>query len=119
MKTNSLGQAGEELAAQYLQKKGYQILARNFSTPFGELDLVAQQKNTLIFIEVKTRSYRAFGGPLGAVTPAKQTRLSKTAYAFIKAKSLKFDSIRFDVVCILPGNIEHIEHAFVPPRNTF
>lgn len=118
MNTKQTGQHGEELAAQLLEKKGYQILARNFSTPQGELDLVACDHTTLVFVEVKTRSYEAFGGPLAAVTPAKQRRIARTATEYIKINSPKFDSIRFDVICILPGQTEHIENAFIPSRTT-
>ncbi len=116
MNTKQTGQAGEEQAALFLQQKGYQIVARNFRIPQGELDLVATTHKTLVFVEVKTRSYEAFGGPLAAVTPAKQKRLLLAALEYIKMKSPKFDSIRFDVVCVLPNGIEHIENAFTPSR---
>ena len=116
MNTKQTGQQGEEDAARLLQCKGSKILARNFYTPQGELDIIAQQKAMLVFVEVKTRAYEAFGGPLAAVTPAKQKRISLAAQQYIKIKSPKFDSIRFDVICILPGRAEHIENAFTPQR---
>ena len=116
MTTKQTGQQGEEQAARFLQDKGYKILARNFSTPQGELDLVATHQDTLIFVEVKARAYTAFGGPLAAVTLPKQKRVALAAQQFIKIKSPKFDRIRFDVVCILPGKLEHIENAFLPDR---
>ena len=116
MTTKAIGQQGEEQASRFLEKKGYKILARNFSTPQGELDLVANQQKTLVFVEVKTRAYEAFGGPLAAVTVAKQKRLALAAQQYIKIKSPKFDSIRFDVICILPDQITHIENAFIPER---
>ena len=116
MNTQQTGQQGEQQAARFLEQKGYKILARNFFTPQGELDLVAAHGSTLIFVEVKTRAYAAFGGPLAAVTPAKQKRLALAAQQYIKIKSPKFDRIRFDVICILPEKLEHIEHAFVPAR---
>ena len=118
MTTRQAGQTGEEQAVKFLAQRGYQILARNFSTSQGELDIVAQDKNTLVFVEVKTRASMAFGGPLLAVTPAKQKRLTLTAMQYIKAKCPKFDSIRFDVVCVLPDKIEHVPNAFVPHRHT-
>lgn len=114
--TTQTGQQGEEQAARFLEKKGYQILARNFSTPQGELDIIAYYQKTLIFVEVKTRAYKAFGGPLAAVTPAKQKRLALAAAQYIKIKSPKFDRIRFDVICILPGQVQHLENAFLPVR---
>lgn len=118
MNTSRAGNLGEEQAARFLQAKGWRILERNFSAPGGEIDIIAQDKKTLVFAEIKTRSYHAYGGPLAAVTPAKQKRIALTAAAYIKAKGLKFDSIRFDVLCVLPQGIEHIPNAFTPPRTT-
>ena len=116
MNTKQTGRQGEEQAARFLEQKGYKILARNFSTPQGELDLVTAYGETLVFVEVKARAYAAFGGPLAAVTPAKQKRLALAAQQYIKMKSPKFDSIRFDVICILPEKLEHLENAFQPDR---
>lgn len=115
---NRLGLAGEESAAQFLKAKGYRLLERNFAAPYGEIDMIAQDKKTLVFVEVKSRAYTAFGGPLMAVTPAKQKKIARTAHAYLQAKGLKFDSIRFDVICVLPEKIEHIENAFIPERTT-
>ncbi len=118
MNTTTHGQTGEAQAAAFLQAKGWCIVERNFSAPGGEIDLIAKDGTTLIFVEVKARSYKAFGGPLGAVTPAKQKRIAQTAALYLKAKSVKFDSIRFDVVCVLPDKVEHVVNAFFPPRTT-
>lgn len=118
MTTRQTGNAGEERAARFLQQLGYRILARNFAAAGGELDIVAQDRKTLVFVEVKTRSSRAFGGPLAAVTPAKQKRLLLAAVQYLKANPAKFDSIRFDVVGVLPEEVEHIPNAFTPGRTT-
>ena len=118
MNTRQAGQAGEEQAVQFLTRQGYQILARNFAVRGGELDIVARFKNTLVFVEVKQRASQAYGGPLAAVTPAKQKRLALAAVQYIKVKCPKFDSIRFDVVCVLPDRIEHVPNAFEPGRST-
>lgn len=116
---NTLGTQGEEDAARYLTKKGHKILARNFRTAGGELDIVSRLKKMLVFTEVKQRSYEAFGGPLAAVNKAKQHRIAKAAAAYIKShKEVAYDEIRFDVICILDGEITHIENAFFPPRTT-
>ena len=72
MNTTQFGQTAEKYVAKYLSDKGYKVLAHNFSIAEGELDLVCKDKQTLVFVEVKARSYEAFGGPLAAVTPAKQ-----------------------------------------------
>ncbi len=118
MNTTAAGALGEEQAARYLRQKGWAILERNFSAPGGEIDIIAQDKKTLVFVEVKTRAYSAYGGPLAAVTPAKQKKIAQTATAYLKEKGLKFDSIRFDVLCVLPQGIEHVPNAFFPPRTT-
>lgn len=118
MTSKIIGQKGEALACDFLVQKGYKIVTQNFSCPYGEIDIIAYDKTTLVFVEVKARSYVAYGGPLAAVTQAKQQRISQSAQLFIKEKCSKFDSIRFDVVCVLPGGIEHIENAFLPKRGT-
>ncbi len=118
MTSTSAGRAGEERAVHFLQKTGYRILMRNFARRGGEIDIIASLGKTLVFAEVKTRSYEAFGGPLGAVTPAKQKRIAQTAAIYIQENGLKFDSIRFDVLCVLPERIEHIPNAFTPARTT-
>lgn len=119
MNTTAKGQAGEDHAADFLISKGYRILARNYRVREGEIDLVAQHKKTLVFVEVKARAYKAFGGPLLAVTPAKQRKIALAATQFLKANPVKFDSIRFDVVCVLPQETTHIEGAFSPARTTY
>lgn len=119
MNTQHIGAAGEDAACQYLLAKGYRLLARNYRKPCGEIDLIFLDKKTLVFVEVKKRSSMAFGGPIMAVTAAKQHKIALTAQYYIKENAPKFDSIRFDVVCLLPGKLEHIENAFFPRRGTF
>ena len=119
MNTSQSGAQGEEAACQYLLAKKYRILARNYRKSCGEIDIIAQDGKTLIFAEVKKRSSMAFGGPAAAVTAAKQRKIALTAQYYIKENTPKFDSIRFDVLCLLPQGIEHIENAFIPARGTF
>ncbi|MBO7238445.1 MAG: YraN family protein [Elusimicrobiaceae bacterium] len=119
MNTTQSGALGEDAACRYLAEKGYRVIARNYRKPCGEIDLIALNKKTLVFVEVKKRASRAFGGPISAVTPSKQHKIALTAQYFIKENAPKFDSIRFDVVCLLPGELEHIENAFIPRRGTF
>ena len=113
------GTQGEEAASHYLQAKGYRILQRNYRKPCGEIDIIALDKKTLVFIEVKKRASQAFGGPLAAITAAKQHKITRTAQYYVKENAPKFDSIRFDAICLLPGQITHIENAFTPQRSTF
>ena len=74
MERRDLGKQGEEIALRFLKKKGYRIIQTNYSCKLGEVDIVAKEKDTLVFIEVKTRTSLAFGPPQLAVTPAKQTK---------------------------------------------
>jgi len=119
MNTIQSGAQGEQAACDYLIRRKYRILARNYRRTGGEIDIIALDGKTLIFVEVKKRASRAFGGPAAAVTPSKQQKIVATATLYIKENTPKFDSIRFDVVCLLPGEIEHISNAFIPHRSTF
>lgn len=112
-----LGTSGEETAAVWLAARGYEILARNVRTRFGELDLVARQGDLVVFVEVKTRSSAAFGHPVEAVAGRKQARLAGLAAAFLRAQGLDGAPIRFDVVAVRPGPVgrpvvEHYPGAF-------
>ncbi|MFZ5918159.1 MAG: YraN family protein [Chloroflexota bacterium] len=80
----SLGRLGEELAARALIERGYRVHARNWHCPAGEVDIVAQDGETLVFVEVKTRRGRDFGTPEEGVTPAKQARLIELAAAYVQ-----------------------------------
>ena len=111
-----LGKRGEDLAVRYLKKNGYQLIERNYICKMGEVDIIAKEKDTLVFIEVKARTSTAFGLPQLAVNPAKQRQLSKVALNFLKEKRLADVKARFDVVAILLGKkedeIELIKDAF-------
>jgi putative endonuclease len=112
----NLGQAGEELAWRTLKRQGYKILERNYTTPLGEIDLIAQHRGVLVFVEVKTRQVQAFGRAREAVSSRKQARLSRLAQYYLKQKRLGPREIRFDVVAItIQGQetqVEIIPHAF-------
>jgi putative endonuclease len=111
-----LGKKGEDLALRFLKKNGYRIFERNYVCKMGEIDIIAKEKDTLVFIEVKTRTSTAFGPPQLAVNSAKQMQLSKVALYFLKEKCLEDVKARFDVVAILLGprgpEIELIRDAF-------
>jgi putative transposase len=112
----ALGDAGEDLAAAALKKQGYKILARNYLTPLGEIDLVARQGKTVIFVEVKTRTGHGYGSPQEAVHPAKQARLRRLAAYYLKQQRLGEAAVRFDVVGITLADgvprVEIIQDAF-------
>ena len=116
MQEKELGKKGEEVALRFLKKKGYKIIQQNYVCKMGEMDLIAREKDTLVFIEVKTRTSTAFGPPQLAVTSTKQMQLSKVALYFLKQKRLEDIKARFDVVAILlrpeGEEIELIKDAF-------
>lgn len=95
-----LGSQGEESAVNLLKENGYKILARNYKTKLGEIDIIARDKDTYVFIEVKTRRTDRFGKPCEAVVGVKQRQISKAALTFLKVNNLLNDKARFDVVSI-------------------
>jgi len=110
------GREGEKIAADYLSKNGYRISETNFRCPLGEIDIIAKEKNTLVFIEVKTRKSSELGYPEQAVGLKKQKKMSLLALWYLQEKKLAGTAARFDVVAItqLPeGNeIKLIKNAF-------
>lgn len=120
-KPKTLGQRGELEAERFLLRKGWQIIARGYSTESGEVDLIAVDGKTLVFVEVKTRSSDTKGLPADAVDESKMRRISKVAEEFYYRHQLDGTSMRFDVISILwPENstpqIRHYEQAFDAPR---
>ncbi|MFH1618910.1 MAG: YraN family protein [bacterium] len=117
---NDLGREGEDNAAACLKTLGFKVVERGWYCPTGEIDIIAVEGKILVFVEVKTRSTGAFGGAFAAVTRTKQKKITKTALSYIKAKKLKPQSVRFDVVAIEEGRPpELLRNAFIPPRYTF
>jgi putative endonuclease len=112
---NTLGKEGEELAVRFLKKQGFRIVGKNYRTPFGEIDIIAEDGEVLVFIEVKTRSGDAFGSPFEAVDRKKRDKIRKVALCYMK-KIRKEPQARFDVLSIdAEGGqkkIEHIRDAF-------
>lgn len=105
-----LGKKGERLAAAYLKKQGYKILKKNYRTPFCEVDIIAKRGDVLSFCEVKTRNSENFGAPREAVSSAKQKLYIRAAYHYLNGK--EDCTVRFDVIEVLRGEINHIENAF-------
>jgi putative endonuclease len=111
-----LGKSGEELAVDLLKQNGYKIIAKNYRTKLGEIDIVANEKDTVCFIEVKTRRSDRFGSPQEAVLSSKQRQISKAALNFLKDNNLLDRNARFDVVSVvLTGDkpkLDLIKNAF-------
>jgi putative endonuclease len=110
---DTLGQQGEQAAAEYLQRAGMRILARNWRCAEGELDIVAAERRVLVVCEVKTRSNARFGAPLEVISRQKRSRLRRLAIRWVVAHGVLFDEIRIDVVGVMkdPAGGFTIEHA--------
>jgi putative endonuclease len=111
-----LGQQGEKLAEQYLKRKGYKLVQRNYRCLSGEVDLIVLDRRVIVFVEVKTRTDDRFGTPFEAVEMRKQQKMIRAAQFFLHEKGLHQREARFDVVGISwPAGepvVEHIENAF-------
>jgi putative endonuclease len=106
------GLQGERRAAQFLKKQGYKILVERYRCHYGEIDLVARDKDTLVFIEVKTRASEEFGDPSLAVTDEKQIHISRVALDYLRRLKNPEVPVRFDVVEVLPNGCNLIRDAF-------
>ena len=109
--SRELGDAAESRAAAYLAGLGYEILERNFACRMGELDIVAKIGETIVFVEVRSRSSVRFGLPQETVVAAKRRKLLRAARLYAQARGLDCP-MRFDVIADGPEGLEHIEDAF-------
>ncbi len=113
-----IGVKGEEEAARFLTRSGYAILDKNVRTRAGEIDLVAKEGKTLVFVEVKTRRDLEGDPPQAGVHTRKQNRLAKLAHGYLKLKRIRQTPCRFDVVAVIINDeggvkaIRHIPNAF-------
>lgn len=117
MSTKILGNRGEEAAARYLAACRYQIKARQYRCPLGEIDLIAERDGCLVFVEVKTRRSLRYGSPALAVTPAKQRRIIQVATWYLQQNPPADRPCRFDVVEVFrtdegKWHIRQYENAF-------
>ena len=110
----ALGAMGEELAAQRLVEAGMRIVDRNWRCRHGELDLVAVDGDTVVFVEVKTRSGLGFGSPAEAVTYAKQRRIRMLAQRWLAESDRHWPQVRFDVVAVLVDRRREPEVTHLP-----
>ena len=111
----TVGRWAEDVAREFLVRKGFTIVARNVSYPFGEIDVVAKDDDILVFVEVKYRKSEIFGAPFEAVTSAKQKKIIRAALAFLQNYQRE-PFCRFDVISVTGDlaapSIEHICDAF-------
>ena len=117
--TTDIGRRGERIAAKFLKKNGYRIVAKNFSSAHGEIDIIAEDNGFLVFVEVKARKdsdeyFENYGLPCEAVTKKKQQHIIYTAQIFLKNHPTNKE-IRFDIIEVYLGDkakVRHIENAF-------
>ena len=106
-----LGKLGEKKAREYLIKNGWKIVEKNYVNPFGEVDIIARKGEVLAFVEVKTRLSDMFGSPSEAVTPARQRKYIQAAKYYFAGREIDC-TVRFDIIEVFEGQINHIENAF-------
>ncbi len=117
-----LGVIGEEAAVRLLRRRGYRIRGRNVRCPMGELDVVAEDRETIVFVEVKTRSTVEYGDPFESISPLKQRRLQRLAVYYLATRRLADRPCRFDAVAVTvtpDGRVQRLEllvHAFEADR---
>jgi len=116
MNNKDKGNLGETLAAEYLQALGYEILERNWHySRYGEIDIIARDKNTLVFVEVKARRGLAFGHPFEAINPKKVEQVQTIAQAYMVQQAGKYKNCRLDGISVIlsnPPKIEHLKNIF-------
>jgi putative endonuclease len=114
----AIGSAAERSAAAFLHARGYHVLEHNFRCRGGEIDLIALDGGTLVFVEVKLRRTLSRGAPIEAVTPQKQSRLARAAQSYLAFSGRVFPRIRFDVISVMRTSarteITHFKAAFSP-----
>ena len=110
----NVGEMGEQTAVEFLKKKGYEILERNYRFQRGEIDIIAQKEEEIVFIEVKTKMRGAFGEPEDRVGITKQRQIARVAMGYLQAKNIFNVNCRFDVISVTGVNREvyHIKDAF-------
>ena len=106
-----LGESGENKAVRYLKDNGYKILERGYKNPFGEVDIIAAKDDVVAFIEVKTRLSENYGAPSEAVDRRRRNKYIQAAKYYFYGKQIEV-TVRFDIIEILRGEINHIENAF-------
>ena len=113
MKNKVEGNIGEVLSVNFLKKQGYKILSINFKTKFGEVDIIAQDKDTIVFVEVKRRETLKFGRPIEAIDYRKELKIKRVADYYLNKTKNYEANVRFDVIEILGKEISHIKNAFM------
>jgi len=112
----NIGHLGEDIAKEFLEKKGYSVIDQNYKNKYAEIDLITQHKDNLVFVEVKTRIGEQFGVPEDAINRDKIRRLIRNAQAYMAYNAKNYKSYRIDAMCIVldenkkPIRIDHYEN---------
>ena len=104
MNKRELGKIGEDIAADFLKKRGIKLIKRNYFTKYGEIDLIGIKNETIIFTEVKLRNNSSFGLPIEGITKNKFNRYQQVAQTFLSENNINYENIRFDVICLYSLN---------------
>ena len=116
MNNRQKGELGEQIALDYLLKNGYQLIEKNWHySKSAEIDLIVKKADTIVFVEVKTRSNLKFGHPFEAITKTKMQNIKKAVTAYLSSNpNLKFKNIRIDGIAIIgaPSKIEHLKNLY-------
>jgi putative endonuclease len=115
--SKQMGAEGEDFAVGYLVESGFEIIARNFHSSQGEIDIIARDDDFLVFVEVKNYSYKSYGSPVGAIRKAKKQSLIHAAQTYLYKNRIMNQNCRFDVITIYRGyngsqKLEHYRNAF-------
>ncbi len=108
-----IGAEGEDRAVRALKKRGYRIVETNYRTRTGEIDIIAEEKDYLVFVEVKRRNSTSHGDSLEAVDKRKKDHMIRTAMHYLKAHKCSSRRVRFDVVGIDGDTLKIVQHAFI------
>ncbi|HZJ83224.1 MAG TPA: YraN family protein [Clostridia bacterium] len=124
MNNKELGDWGEQQAKGYLKSQGFIILEKNYRSHIGEVDLIAKDGDFLVFVEVKTRTSKAYGFPMEAIGPKKQNKYFKMASIYAKHRGIHDVSFRFDIIEVMvkynsKPDINHIPNAFQPHKGNY
>lgn len=118
--TRARGGIGEETARKYLVEKGYKILTLNYRLRMGEIDIIARDRDTIVFVEVKAARGSGFGDPLNWVPHWKQKRIINVSRMYLARHGLNRSPVRFDVIALSPEKgVCHVEDAFRPSSEVF
>lgn len=111
-----IGKYGEDLAASFLKDRGYSVIERNWRCSIGEIDLIARNKNFLVFVEVKTRNGSGFGHPFEAITAKKVLRMRRLSAKWVADHNLQELNLRLDAIAVLISggkvSIEHLKQVY-------